>query len=255
MVVDAPFDDVARRVRRNVGRLEPIDDDHTRLVGTHRRALVVRRAPRASSAHRSTWSARRSCATPYATSGSCCWRPRTADPSDSAPIPALHRQVHRQSRFLCTPRHVAAHPMHRFATLAGDFRVRVVRRRSARSSVARELGHKSSSRQSEVRKMSGGGIFSGLSGRSGSSAQEMPPLTRPPAPATSPGDQDRVSEPIPFDRPRSSEPTTDPTALDHDRRHQRHRPRRRRGRARPDRPADARTCPSPGRSPSTATRG
>ncbi len=60
--------------------------------------------------------------------------------------------------------------------------------------------------------MSGGGMFSGLSGRSGSSAQEMPPLTRPPEPATSPGDHDRVSDPIPFDRTTVDEPTTDPTA-------------------------------------------
>jgi len=49
--------------------------------------------------------------------------------------------------------------------------------------------------------MSGGGIFSGLSGRSGSSAQEMPPLARPPVPPPSPGDTDRVSDPLPFERP------------------------------------------------------
>ncbi len=48
--------------------------------------------------------------------------------------------------------------------------------------------------------MSGGGIFSGLSGRQDSSAEEMPPLARPPAPASSSGDQDRVREPIPFER-------------------------------------------------------
>jgi predicted DNA-binding transcriptional regulator YafY len=34
VVVDAPLDQLARRVRRNVGRLEPIDATHTRLVGT-----------------------------------------------------------------------------------------------------------------------------------------------------------------------------------------------------------------------------
>jgi predicted DNA-binding transcriptional regulator YafY len=34
VVVDAPFEEVARRVRRNVGRLEPIDETHTRLVGS-----------------------------------------------------------------------------------------------------------------------------------------------------------------------------------------------------------------------------
>ncbi len=53
--------------------------------------------------------------------------------------------------------------------------------------------------------MSGGGIFSGLSGKGGSSAPEMPPLTRPSAPATSPddtvGDTERVTDPIPFERP------------------------------------------------------
>jgi predicted DNA-binding transcriptional regulator YafY len=34
VVIDAPLHHVARRVRRNVGRLEPIDDEHTRLVGS-----------------------------------------------------------------------------------------------------------------------------------------------------------------------------------------------------------------------------
>jgi predicted DNA-binding transcriptional regulator YafY len=34
VVVDAPIATVARWVRRNLGRLEAIDDDHTRLVGT-----------------------------------------------------------------------------------------------------------------------------------------------------------------------------------------------------------------------------
>jgi chromosome partitioning protein len=48
--------------------------------------------------------------------------------------------------------------------------------------------------------MSGGGIFSGLSGRQDGSAQEMPPFTRPPMPAAAPGDQERVREPIPFER-------------------------------------------------------
>jgi chromosome partitioning protein len=47
--------------------------------------------------------------------------------------------------------------------------------------------------------MSSGGIFSGLTGRSGSSAQEMPPLVRPPEP-TIPGEQDRVTEPVPLER-------------------------------------------------------
>jgi chromosome partitioning protein len=49
--------------------------------------------------------------------------------------------------------------------------------------------------------MSGGGIFSGLSGQSGSSAQEMPPLVRATAPHPSPGDQDFVTDPLPFERP------------------------------------------------------
>ena len=34
VVVDAPFAAVAARLRRNLGRLESIDDDHTRLVGS-----------------------------------------------------------------------------------------------------------------------------------------------------------------------------------------------------------------------------
>jgi chromosome partitioning protein len=49
-----------------------------------------------------------------------------------------------------------------------------------------------------------GGIFSGLSGRPGSGAPEMPPLTRPPSPHE-PGDQHVVSEPIPFERPAPAE--------------------------------------------------
>jgi chromosome partitioning protein len=48
-----------------------------------------------------------------------------------------------------------------------------------------------------------GGIFSGLSGRPGSGAPEMPPLTRPPS--HEPGDQHVVSEPIPFERPAPAE--------------------------------------------------
>ncbi len=60
--------------------------------------------------------------------------------------------------------------------------------------------------------MSGGGMFSGLSGQFGSSAQEMPPLARPPAPPTSPGDHDHVSEPIPFERPVLDEATPQPPA-------------------------------------------
>ena len=61
--------------------------------------------------------------------------------------------------------------------------------------------------------MSGGGIFSGLTGQSGSSAHEMPPMARPPAPPTSPGDHNHVSEPIPFERPVHDEaPTEAPLA-------------------------------------------
>jgi chromosome partitioning protein len=60
--------------------------------------------------------------------------------------------------------------------------------------------------------MSGGGIFSGLSGRQDGSAQEMPPLARPPAPSTSPGDHDHVRQPIPFERQAdASAPTTETT--------------------------------------------
>jgi len=46
----------------------------------------------------------------------------------------------------------------------------------------------------------GGGMFSGMSGRTGIGAPEMPPLTRPPSPHE-PGDQHVVSDPIPFERP------------------------------------------------------
>ncbi len=57
--------------------------------------------------------------------------------------------------------------------------------------------------------MSGEGSFSGLFGSQGSSAQEMPPLVRPPAPSQShpsPGADDHVSQPIPFERPTVPEP-------------------------------------------------
>jgi chromosome partitioning protein len=46
-----------------------------------------------------------------------------------------------------------------------------------------------------------GGIFSGMSGRPGSSAPEMPPLTGPPVPPHEPGEHHDVSDPIPFERP------------------------------------------------------
>ena len=47
----------------------------------------------------------------------------------------------------------------------------------------------------------GGGIFSGMAGRAGSGAPEMPPLTHPPAPPHEPGEHHDVSDPIPFERP------------------------------------------------------
>jgi len=47
--------------------------------------------------------------------------------------------------------------------------------------------------------MSGDGFSPGSTGWSGSSAHEMPPLVRTPTPSA-PGDQDRVTEPIPFER-------------------------------------------------------
>jgi chromosome partitioning protein len=46
-----------------------------------------------------------------------------------------------------------------------------------------------------------GGIFSGMSGRTGTGAPEMPPLTRPPAPPHEPGESHDVSDPVPFERP------------------------------------------------------
>ncbi len=61
--------------------------------------------------------------------------------------------------------------------------------------------------------MSGGGIFSGTTGSTGSSASEIPPLARPPAPPTSPGEQNRVTEPLPFERP-AADPHDDLEALE-----------------------------------------
>jgi chromosome partitioning protein len=57
-----------------------------------------------------------------------------------------------------------------------------------------------------------GGIFSGLSGRPGSGAPEMPPLARPPSPHES-GDDHTVSDPIPFERTATlaEEPVIGPT--------------------------------------------
>lgn len=50
--------------------------------------------------------------------------------------------------------------------------------------------------------MSGSGTFSGLFGKHGSSAPEMPPLGRPPQPAPeATPDNGRVTEPLPFQRP------------------------------------------------------
>ena len=65
--------------------------------------------------------------------------------------------------------------------------------------------------------MSGGGSYPGSFGSQGSSAQEMPPLVRPPAPSQShpsPGADDHVSQPIPFERPTEaqSDPVADPVA-------------------------------------------
>lgn len=61
--------------------------------------------------------------------------------------------------------------------------------------------------------MSGGGQFSGLPGQSGSGAPEMPPLLRPPVAPTSPGDDHRVSDPIPFPTSQpTSQPASEPTA-------------------------------------------
>ena len=61
--------------------------------------------------------------------------------------------------------------------------------------------------------MSGDRSFSGLFGSQGSSAPEMPPLVRPTAPSTpepSPGADDHVSQPIPFERV-AEEPAIGPT--------------------------------------------
>jgi chromosome partitioning protein len=58
--------------------------------------------------------------------------------------------------------------------------------------------------------MSGQGSFSGLFGsQGGSAASEVPPLVRPPAPPQtdpSPGADEHVSQPLPFERPTQPEP-------------------------------------------------
>ena len=57
--------------------------------------------------------------------------------------------------------------------------------------------------------MSGQGSFAGLSGSHGNSAQEMPPLVRTPIPSQippSPGADEHVSQPIPFERPAAPDP-------------------------------------------------
>ena len=69
--------------------------------------------------------------------------------------------------------------------------------------------------------MSGEGSFPGLfgnhGGSAGSAASEMPPLVRPPVPhdrtqtASSPGADEHVSQPIPFERPADPEPVMGPT--------------------------------------------
>ena len=62
--------------------------------------------------------------------------------------------------------------------------------------------------------MSGEGSFlSGLFGSQGSAAPQMPPLVRPPAPSTidpSPGADEHVSQPLPFERPAAPEAALDP---------------------------------------------
>jgi len=67
--------------------------------------------------------------------------------------------------------------------------------------------------------MSGQGSFSGLFGSrgSGDAASAMPPLVRPPAPSqhdSSPGADEHVSQPLPFERPTQTEPaaTVEPPA-------------------------------------------
>ena len=65
--------------------------------------------------------------------------------------------------------------------------------------------------------MSGEGSFPGLFGHGGSAASEMPPLVRPPVPNDrtptdpSPGADEHVSQPIPFERPADPEPVMGPT--------------------------------------------
>src|SRR4051794_20668053 len=60
--------------------------------------------------------------------------------------------------------------------------------------------------------MSDGGTFAGLPGHGGSSAAEMPPLIRTPTP--SPSGDDRVSDPLPFDRPLAADAAADLPVVD-----------------------------------------
>ena len=65
--------------------------------------------------------------------------------------------------------------------------------------------------------MSSGGSYPGSFGSQGSTAPDMPPLVRPPAPSQShpsPGADDHVSQPLPFERPTQPEPAiADPVVL------------------------------------------
>jgi chromosome partitioning protein len=56
-----------------------------------------------------------------------------------------------------------------------------------------------------------GGNFSVPTGQHGTGAPEMPPLVRPPATPTTPGEQDRVTHPLPFERS-SVGPVTGPAS-------------------------------------------
>ena len=212
----------------------------------HRRAGVVRRAPRggaravprrrAAGAPRRRTRPREAAARARSTESSDRTRDRPASPQASA----------QGDRSLCSRRQARC-TVHQQISLAGwGFPASCCSLSEPGSSVARELGHKSPSRQSEVRHMSGGGIFSGLSGRQGSSAQEMPPLTRPPAPATSPGDQDRVRDPIPFERQAeaaaSTTETTEETAATEQAAPNGHGPGAGRAGPRPHRSPDARAA-------------
>ena len=118
---------VAGWIRRNLGRLEVIDDDHTRLVGSTDEpdwyAEHLARGARAVPRRRAAGAPRRR---PRA-SGTGCSK-RSADALGT--VPALHRQVHRRAAPCAVGGRPHAQSINRFPLWVGGFRPRVVPCRS-----------------------------------------------------------------------------------------------------------------------------